>query len=126
MEKNNNMIIVLLKGIGISFILTIVLFYILGMILSSTSVPEKIITPGIIVITGVSILIATSIVMIKSKDKGLIKGGSIGMIYFLFIYIASSIILNNFELNMYSIIMFFTAFVCGAVGGIVGVNIRNS
>ena len=126
MEKNNNMIIVLLKGIGISFILTIVLFYILGMILSSTSDPEKIITPGIIVITGVSILIATSIVMLKSKDKGLIIGGSIGIIYFLLIYMVSSIILNNFELNMYSIIMFLAAFVCGAIGGIVGVNIRNS
>lgn len=113
------------KGIFISFILTIILFYILGIILSATSIPEKIITPAIIIITGISILIGASIVTIKSQEKGMIKGGLIGIIYFSIIYIISSLILKNFELNMYSIIMFLAAFICGGIGGIVGVNIKN-
>lgn len=115
---------IFVKGIVISFIVTIILFYILGIILSCTSMPEKIINPSIIIITGVSILIGTSIVTIKAQDKGLMRGGSIGVIYFLLIYLLSSIMLNNFEINVYSTIMFFVAFICGGIGGIVGVNIK--
>ena len=116
---------IFVKGILISFIISIILFYILGIILSATNVPEKIITPAIIIITGVSILIGTSISMINAKDKGLIKGGLIGTLYFFILYLISSFILNNFEVNIYSALMFAATFICGAIGGIVGVNIKS-
>lgn len=61
------------KGVISSFIISIILFYILGIILTLSNIPEKIINPAIIIITGLSILIATSIVMIKNNEKGLIK-----------------------------------------------------
>lgn len=113
------------KGICISFVLTIILFYILGIILSCTSMPETIITPAIIVITGISILIGASIVTLKSQEKGMIKGGIIGIVYFSIIYLLSSILMKNFEINVYSMIMFIASFICGSIGGIVGVNIKN-
>lgn len=115
---------VLARGIAISFIITIILFYILGIILSCTSMPEKIINPSIIIITGISILIATSIVTIKLKEKGMIRGGIIGAIYFILIYLVSSLILKNFDVNVYSVIMFAVSFLCGAIGGIVGINMQ--
>ena len=87
--------------------------------------PEKIITPAIIIITGVSILIGSSISLIKTGEKGMIKGGLIGITYFFIIYMISSMLLKNFEINVYSGIMFFSTFVCGCVGGIVGVNMKN-
>ena len=86
--------------------------------------PEKIINPSIIIITGISILISTSIVTIKLKEKGMIKGGLIGTIYFILIYLVSSLILKNFDVNIYSAIMFVVSFLCGAIGGIVGVNMQ--
>lgn len=122
---NDKLFVNLIKGILISFVITIILFYILGIILSTTSIPEKIITPAIIIITGVSILIGSSITMIKTNEKGLLKGGLIGVIYFLLIYLLSSILLKNFEVNIYSCIMFMATFICGAIGGIVGVNIKS-
>lgn len=115
---------VFIKGIVLSFIISIILFYILGIILSVSNVPEKIITPSIIVITGISILIGTSIAAFKSKDRGLLKGGASGLIYFMILYLISSICLKNFEINIYSIIMMIVTFICGSVGGIVGVNIN--
>lgn len=124
MEEKLGNFKVFFKGICISFILTIILFYILGIILSCTSIPEKIITPAIIIITGISILIGASIVTIKSQEKGMIKGGLIGLMYFLIIYLISSLIMKNFEVNVYSMIMFAASFVCGSIGGIVGVNIK--
>lgn len=115
----------IVKGIIISFVITIILFYILGIILSCTSVPEKIITPAIIVITGISILIGSSVSLIKSNSQGMIKGGIIGFAYFTILYLASSILLKNFEVNVYSGIMFTATFICGGIGGIVGINIKN-
>ena len=129
MEKVENQIVskglLFIKGVAISFIITIILFYILGIILTYTSMPEKIITPAIIIITGVSILIGSSISLIKTDKKGMIKGGLIGITYFFIIYMISSMLLKNFEINVYSGIMFFSTFVCGGVGGIVGVNMKN-
>lgn len=125
MRRTNNFMINLIIGILISFILTIILFYILGIILSASNIPERIITPSILIITGVSILISTSIVNMKSEEKGLLKGGTIGIMYFIILYAISSISLKNFEINVYSLIMLAIAFVCGSIGGIVGINIKS-
>lgn len=71
--REENFFASFIKGVIFSFLLSIILFYILGIILTSSNIPEKIITPAILVITGISILISTSIVMIKNNEKGLIK-----------------------------------------------------
>lgn len=71
--KEENFLLSFIKGVGLSFILSIILFYILGIILTSSNIPERIITPAILIITGISILMSTSIVMIKNNEKGLIK-----------------------------------------------------
>ena len=124
MERRVSSLSVFAKGIVISFAITIILFYILGIILSCTSMPERVINPGIIVITGVSILIATSIVTIKVQDKGMMRGGIIGATYFVLIYLVSSLLLKNFDINVYSAIMFVVSFLCGSIGGIVGINLK--
>ena len=124
-KRMSKTLVNIIKGIIISFIITIILFYILGIILTYTSVPEKIITPAIIIITGVSILIGSSISLIKTGEKGMIKGGLIGITYFSIIYMISSILLKNFEINVYSGIMLASTVICGCIGGIVGVNRKN-
>ena len=124
-KRMSKTLVNIIKGIIISFIITIILFYILGIILSYTSVPEKIITPAIIVITGISILIGSSVSLIKSDSKGMMKGGAIGLIYFGILYSISSILLKNFEINIYYGIMFAATCICGGIGGIVGINIKN-
>ena len=117
MERTNNFMINLITGIVISFVLTI--------ILSVSNIPEKIVTPAILIITGVSILISSSIVNIKSEEKGLLKGGIIGTTYFIILYAISSILLKNFEINVYSLIMLVVTFFCGSIGGVVGINIKS-
>ena len=44
------------------------------------------------------------------------------MIYIAIIYFLSSIILNGFELNIYSILMIVGVIFCGMFGGVIGVN----
>ncbi len=129
MEKvenfNNNLFINILKGILISFVITAILFLLFSVLLSFTSLSENTITPVIVVITGISILAGSSITCIKIKKRGLIIGGLIGFLYFSLLYLVSSILSNNYSVNLNSLIMLSISCFSGIIGGIVGVNILN-
>ena len=76
------------------------------------------------IITAISILVASSIENTKIKKNGLLNGGIIGGGYILIIYLVSSILNWKFTLNLQSIIMIVSAIVFGILGGIIGVNKR--
>ena len=118
----NNSFINLIKGVGISLIVTLVLLLIFATILTYTETGEETINPVIIIVTAISILIGSSIENIKIKKNGLINGGIIGGIYMLTIYLISSILNWNFSLNFQSILMIIIGMIFGIFGGILGVN----
>lgn len=104
------------KGILISIILTLVLLLIFSIILTySNNIPETTIPPVILIITGISILVGSSISTIKIKKNGIINGGMIGGIYILLIYLLSSILKTGFQFNVYSIIMIVASILAGMV-----------
>ena len=119
----DNMIKVLI-GIGIAFAFTFVLLFIFSMILAYTNVSESTIIPVVIAITGISILIGSSISTSRIKKKGIVNGMIVGGIYVLTIYLLSSILSTGFNMNTYSIVMIIIGILCGGVGGIVGVNLK--
>ena len=121
MGENSNLIQIL-KGIGISFVSTIIFLVIFAIILTYTQVAENTINPVIIIITALSILIGSSIANIKLKKNGLINGAIIGGIYMLIIYLISSILNWKFGLNLQSLIMIVVGVIFGILGGILGVN----
>lgn len=121
MGENSNLIQIL-KGIGISFVSTIIFLVIFAIILTYTQVAENTINPVIILITALSILIGSSIANIKLKKNGLINGAIIGGIYMLIIYLISSILNWKFGLNLQSLIMIVVGVIFGILGGILGVN----
>ena len=114
----------IIKGTAISIILSLVLLTIYATLLSYTSISESTIVPVIITITGISILIGSSISSIHIKKQGLLNGALVGLIYMLTIYILSSIVLSSFELTMNSIIMILVGIGTGMVGGVIGVNMK--
>ena len=125
MEENSSKNIINIgKGVLISLIFTIIFLIIFSTLLTYTNVSEKLITPVIIVITAISIFIGSTIGNLKMNKNGLINGGAIGGIYLISIYVISSIISQNFALNMQSLIMIIIGIICGMFGGIIGVNSR--
>lgn len=120
---NSNMFIII-KGIVISFIITLISIFILAVVLTYSDLSEELISPIIIGITAVSILIGTSISTIKLSKNGILYGGIIGLIYILFLYIISSITSVGFGVNVQSIIMIIASIIAGMIGGIVGINIK--
>ena len=118
----NSSIIAICGGIIISIVLTLIFLFIFSLVLTYSDVQENVISPVIIIITGISILIGSSIATIKIKKNGILNGAIIGGIYILLIYTISSLVNTNFALNTTCIIMIISGIVTGMIGGIVGVN----
>lgn len=121
-EKNKETIKNIFKGIGISIIFTIICLLLFSLILAYTNISEETITPVIIIVTGISILIGSSIGNINIKKNGILNGGLVGGGYILILYLISSLLNVRFSLNMQSIIMIIVGIVFGILGGIIGVN----
>ena len=118
----NNFFINIFKGVGIAFIITIVLLLIFSAILTFTNINENVINPVIITATGISILVGSSIGNKKVKKNGLLNGALIGACYFIIIYLISSLLNWKFMLDLQSIIMIAIGIFFGILGGIIGVN----
>ena len=110
------------KGVLISFVTTLICLIILSALLTYTNLSEQIINPTIIIVTGISILIGSSIGNIRIRKNGLLNGALIGGIYLLFIYFVSSLLNWNFKINLQSIILIVVGIAFGILGGIIGVN----
>ena len=113
------------KGVSFSIIVTAILLLIFSWSLIKTNIKEESIDFVIIIISGVSILIGTSISTIKMKKNGIINGIIISSIYMLVLYISSSVLNNDFSVNAKSIYMLLAGEGLGILGGIIGVNLNN-
>ena len=121
-EKNKN-IVNILKGTVISILLSLILLTIYSALLSFTNISESTMTTVVLVITGISILLGSSMSSINIKRQGMLNGGLVGLIYVSLIYLLSSIFLVGFQFNLNSIIMIAVGILTGMIGGIIGVNL---
>ena len=120
-EKNFSNI---LKGSIISIIITLVFLVIFSLVIANTNVKESTIIPGIIIISAMSLLIGSIISPLKVSKKGLLNGALVGLIYIIILYIISSFVNQNFEINVKCLIMIVTSIIMGMIGGIIGINIK--
>lgn len=121
-RENGENIKKILKGSAFSIIITLIGLLIYSIILSYTSVAESTMPTIITIITGISILIGSTISTSNIKKNGIVNGMLVGLIYITLIYLLSSIITGKFSLNTNSMIMIITSVLTGALGGIIGVN----
>lgn len=123
LKTNNNATLKnVLKGILISFLITVILLFIYALFLTFTNIGENTITPVIIVCTAISILIGSSIGNRKIEKNGMSNGAFIGGGYILVLYLTSSLLSANFSINFKTIIMIVVGIIFGIIGGIIGVN----
>mgnify|MGYP000106766280 FL=1 len=122
-EKNNT-ITIIAKGYVFSLIISLISLFIYAIILVNTNIQENTIKPVVITITGISILVGSSITSSKIKKNGIVNGVCVGGLYLGSLYILSSIAFSGFSLTLSSIIMIVIGSILGGIGGIIGVNIR--
>lgn len=123
MMTKGKQILLILKGVVIGYAITIVLTLIYAALLAYTDINESTIPTFMFVISIISVFIASSIIVIKTKEKGLKNGGLIGFTYILLIYILGSITGKGFEMTGYVIVTMIFNILLGMIGGVIGVNI---
>lgn len=124
-KKSNKTYIHILEGLGISILTSLVLLLLFAIILTFTNLSEATINPTIIAVTGVSIVIGSMISSRKIRKNGLVNGAIIGVTYIGLLYIFSSVLNENFSINMQTIIMIIIGITFGILGGILGVNLKH-
>lgn len=113
----------IIKGSIFAIIISLLLLFIYANLLTYTNIPETSIVPVVITISGISILVGSSISSLKIKKQGMINGALVGLIYMIFIYLLSSIVFTGFGIDTNAIIMIVIGTAAGMVGGIIGVNL---
>lgn len=116
----------LLKGLIMSYVVTIPAFMLFALILANMNFPQRLITPAVVVITIISVITAGIVATKEVKDKGWLNGGIVGFIYMLILYIVSSIAYKSFTIDKYVITMTVIGILAGAIGGIAGINTRRT
>lgn len=126
-EKNDTEsknIVKIIKGSTVAIIITLLGLLIYSVILASTEIGENTINYVVIGISVLSILIGSIISVSKIAKNGMLNGAIVGGIYIVIIYLLSSIINLNFDINSNSIILISFSMVAGMLGGVIGVNIK--
>lgn len=111
-----------LKSLVLSIIISLILIGVLSLIMSNTSINDTYLNPSIIGIVSFSILIGGFCIAKNKKEKGIIFGSLLGIVYILCLYILSSIVLLDFSLTINSLFFIVLGILGGAIGGILGVN----
>ncbi len=114
------------RGIIVSYIITIPVFALFALILSNTDFPEKFISTAVVITTIISVLTAGTTSTRGLKNRGWLNGSIVGFIYMLILYLLSSLIFNNFTIDKYVITMTVIGVLTGAIGGILGINVKKS
>ncbi len=115
----------ILKGILVSYIITVPAFILFAFILSCTDFPVKYIRAVVILLTIASITVAGAASTRKVKSKGWFNGGIVGFIYILILYIFSSIAFSDFRIGGNVLTMLVIGILTGAIGGIIGINLKH-
>ena len=95
-----------------------------SIILVNTEISENTINYVVIGIASISILIGSILSVSKIAKKGIFNGAIVGGIYVIVIYLLSSTINSNFNINLSAIILMAASIIAGMIGGIIGVNMK--
>lgn len=123
-KEGINQFLLMLKEVCLSIGMTLIMILILSIVLSFSEIKENVIMPTVIFMSSFSILVGGFLVAKKMNEKGIVYGSLLGLIYMVILYLISSILNFDFSLNVNAVIMIALGIVGGAIGGVLGVNLK--
>ncbi|QIB26542.1 TIGR04086 family membrane protein [Caloranaerobacter azorensis] len=123
-EENDNYMVTTFKGVLISIAISIICIIVLAVILTYTSLSENVVPILNSIIMIVSIALGAIYTSVKIKKKGWLNGAIIGLLYFILLILVSYIFIRSYKINSHVIIKGIVAIITGAVGGMIGVNLK--
>lgn len=122
MPAANSTGICFLRGMGIAFAITCIIFIGFGILLTYTSLSEESLPMVSLICTAISAAAAGHDWAACRKKKGLIWGALAGVVYAVLLYLITSLAADSFSLALSGIMTLAVAAAAGAIGGILGVN----
>ena len=114
----------LLRGMGIAFAITCILFIGFGMILTYTAVSEERLPLVSLICTALSAAAAGYDWAACKRKRGLLWGGLAGLVYTALLYLITSLAADCFTVQPSGLMTLAVAVAAGVLGGILGVNRR--
>ena len=121
-DVKTNGIFQILKGTGLALALSFLGVIILASILRTTPLSDGVIYPVNQTLKVVST--ALGALLFVRGEKGWLQGGGIGLLFTALAYVTFSAIGGNFSLSWLALAELALAFFAGALGGVIGVNVR--
>ncbi|OPX43143.1 hypothetical protein CLHUN_28910 [Ruminiclostridium hungatei] len=113
-----------LKGLLLSFLITLPCFLAFALFLTYTDFPEKYTFIAVLITTVISVLTASAYSTRNVRSKGWMNGCAVGVLYVAVLYLASSIIFMNFAVDVQVLLTVVIGAIVGCLGGIFGINLR--
>lgn len=115
----------MIKDLLLSYLITIILLFAVSVIATYLHLSDAIVQAAIVVISCICVFLCGFSSAKHRKKQGLLTGAIAGLLYAFVLYIVGSILLQQF---MFSSVVFITIgvyIICGAVGGIFGINSKS-
>lgn len=123
-EEKNFPLKAVLKGIGVAYAITVIVFIAYAVLLTYTEITEKNIDLIVMVTVVVSVLIAGFDSARGASDKGWLWGMGAGLIYVLIMFFVGFCVVPEYSLGSESVMHLVLGLAGGGLGGIIGINIK--
>ena len=117
-----NTFFTVLKGAGVALAISFFFTVVLAGLLQASVLSEKALYPINQVVKALAVTVG-AVTQIRG-EKGWIKGGALGVLFTSLSYLAFSAIGGDFSFGWLILVELLIAFVAGALGGSLGVNLR--
>ncbi len=121
--SNENVIYDFLKGLLVATLISLGLVVLFAFCMKWFLIADDFIAPATLVIKGISVL-AGSVVAVKGKSKGLVKGLSFGAIYVAVAFLVFWMLSGSFSIGVSTLLDVLFASLLGGIVGIIKVNKR--
>ncbi len=115
----------ILKSVVISYAISVVLLFFSALFATYQCLSDKGISVLVNIITAIGVLICGFLSGRNSSRGGIFSGATAGIIYTSLLCLIGNLISKTFVFGSNSITALVIGLICGAVGGIVGINMRS-
>lgn len=115
-----------LKGIIVSYFASVVLLLLLSVAAVYACFDATALGIGVNAVTAVSLVLCGLISAKGLRRAGLLNGAFSGLMYTIILYIAGSAVNMSCEFTFSTLTVFVMGLICGAFGGVIGINFNKN
>lgn len=113
----------ILIGAGVGALCCLLVLLVMAAVLAAKDIPQTAVTPMAVVAGAFGSFIAGLVAARIARTKGLMFGSATGLLLYLIIMLAGFAVLKDIR-GAYALVKMAILIGCGAVGGVIGVNMK--